>query len=223
MATRRSELSKQKKAETAFGDGEIDLSSILKYRGQGATTEEAKLLETEGILLSLHRPHQFITKLCKRKNCGNIFRTNFCGVAYCSDSCRVIAYRELGLRWAHRQEEYEHHMYSGDSGIMFRYEPPMTITPQALTDLEKACRAFLDDIDRLREEVHQRSLESLLETPESPALSLLADEYFDGVRQTEVPDQPDLEDSLVPTSLPDEPAPQESTDYFGGLFDDPRG
>src|SRR5690349_15351106 len=49
----------------------------------------------EAVLQLVHQPKTMMTKMCRQ--CHLNFSTNYVGVAYCSDSCRVAAAAAIGL------------------------------------------------------------------------------------------------------------------------------
>ena len=151
----------------------LDLSSVqeIRERSSGSQAREA-----ESVMRSLHKPHAYMMKKCKRHTCKQPFETNYCSSAYCSDACLAEDLREIGIAYdPYSKKRWESSMFASDSGVMWRYEPPEYISTQTLLELEVVFRAFLADLDRLRglavEEESERNrkiLESLGSDWDSP-------------------------------------------------------
>lgn len=155
MATKRqSKVSKavQLLAEMAKEQGaELDLASIEKLRDSPINTNGQSNREAESVLRSLHKPHAYMMKKCKRKDCGAVFQTNYCATAYCSDYCLAADLRELGIAYdPYEKRRWESSMYSGNSGIIYRYEPPEYISTETISMLEIYAKQLLDDLYRLK-------------------------------------------------------------------------
>ena len=79
-------------------------------------------MEAEAVLLSLEKPAVFTYKPCKR--CGEMFGTNYRGVGYCSDNCRVKHLQsQTGIVWNPSRATPEER-WGG--------EPPLVIPPSIL-------------------------------------------------------------------------------------------
>src|SRR5215203_5985047 len=109
MTTGKSAAFKLLEKLAAAEGGTVDLSVIEKLRqGSNYSTKEA-----ETVLRSLHKPHAYVKKRCKRQGCDNIFETNYCSVSYCSDQCIAADMRALGLDYdPYRMKRWESSMYN---------------------------------------------------------------------------------------------------------------
>lgn len=208
MATRRP--SKQAKAENALAKlaeemgGKLDISSLLKVREHTSVNQTGANREAESVLRSLHQPHLYTMKTCKRAGCGEVFQTNYCAVGYCSDACLVADFREIGIHYdPYRLKRYESSMYSSTSGMVYRYEPPEYIPSQTLDNLEQVFTAFLADITRLRghslEVEEQQNQENLAKSQRE------LDVFFDDSVETDA----SLDSPLVPQLLLQDPSTED--------------
>jgi hypothetical protein len=84
--------------------------------------DDEKILQAEGVILHLQKPTRFVTKKCKRKQCGELFATSYVSVAYCSNVCRGKDLEsQTGIHWNPHIDRYQN----------LQAEPPMVIGPQA--------------------------------------------------------------------------------------------
>lgn len=112
---------------------------------------EAVDRDVDGVLHSLHKPHNMGTKQCRY--CGEIFMTNFCFVSYCSHAHRVAALRTYGIEWDP--------MRHPNGEVWGRNEPPLTIRPETVSLMEHWARTFLADLDRVRQnQIPEQNLRS---------------------------------------------------------------
>ena len=107
----------------------------------GVTTQEIKVTKedarearankpqpfwaAEAVLKFLEKPACFMQKQCARKACGEWFGTNYRGVGYCTDNCRIRSLQEIGIAWDPGKREEER--WGG--------EPPLIVPPAALKKL----------------------------------------------------------------------------------------
>lgn len=116
--------------------------------------------EGETILRSLHRPHAFMMKKCKRKDCGALFQTNFCGTNYCSDACLAADMHDLGFNYdPYRLRRWESSMYNSVTGMKYTYEPPEILPEATLDVLAYWAEHFLADYHRLKGQAQERELQ----------------------------------------------------------------
>ena len=162
--------SKQSKAAevlaklAAAQGGTFDISSLAQFKSTVETTREA-----ESVLRSLHKPHAYILKKCKRTQCGQPFKTNYCSMAYCSDACLAADLRAVGINWdPFRMRRWESSMYASNSGVTYRYEEPEYISTQTLLELEEWAQRFLADLARLRKNAQVQEDQQSQEKHEDP-------------------------------------------------------
>ena len=197
--------SKQSKAAevlakiAAAQGGTFDISSLAQFKSTVETTREA-----ESVLKSLHKPHAYILKKCKRKQCAQPFKTNYCAMAYCSDACLAADLRALGINWdPYRMRRWESSMYASNSGVTYRYEEPEYISTQTLLELEEWAQKFLADLARLRKNAQVREDQQSQEKPLDPLpmteYRYEEVDYFEGLDLSTLP----LESQQVPEPLLD--------------------
>lgn len=124
----------------------IDLSAVKPMtKSETRDRLQARERDLDGVLMSLHNPHQMQAKNCKY--CGEVFMTDYCYVAYCSQEHRVAHLRQYGIIW-------------GSTGrnepIWGRYEPPVVVSPEMVEQMEKWARAIIADLDRLRSQMQDQ-------------------------------------------------------------------
>src|SRR5690606_14077554 len=75
-----------------------------------------------------------------------------------SDACIIADFKDMGIIYdPYKKKRWEHSMFSSESNLVYRYEPPEYIPSQTLNMLEEFARKFLADLDRLRE--HSKEIE----------------------------------------------------------------
>ncbi len=92
---------------------------------EARATKPAPFYEAEAVLFFLEKPARFMVKPCKREECKEPFGTNYRGVAYCSDKCRIKELKRQGILWNPSKQPEER--WGG--------EPPLIIPPEALKAL----------------------------------------------------------------------------------------
>lgn len=225
MAARKPSMSKAKAAEflqkmAASAGSSFDPSIFerIEMTAETSSTVDARgRPEAESVMRSLHKPHAYIMKKCKR--CNEPFQTNFCATSYCSDTCLAADMHDLGFTYdPYEKHRWESSMYSSTSGILYRYEPPEFIPSETLDILEFWARKFLDDLTRLREvadvretQQKQKSLEDALSVFDEPAPAPEPapepEQYEDAHDETEQPNLKsldtllDLLNDMTPTNL----------------------
>lgn len=224
MARKASSASKAMEvlAKLAAAQGGIlDTSSIDNFKSQIEHTREA-----ETVMRSLHKPHAYMIKKCKRTQCQQPFSTNYCSMSYCSDACLAADMRLLGINWdPYRMKRWESSMYASNSGIIYRYEDPETISTQTLLELKSWAEMFLKEFARLEETAqtstalqNEKSHPNHFQDWDSPFdLEVSETEYLEDTPL--IPESPEVPDPLVRydfltslSALPQEP--EENLDFF---------
>lgn len=188
--------------------GTLDLSSLEKIRS--SSVEHSR--EANSVMRSLHKPHSYIMKKCKRKQCQQPFQTNYCSMAYCSDSCLAADMRALGIDFdPYRQKRWESSMYGSNSGIRYRYEEPEYISTQTLAELELWATEFLQNLSRLREKSEIVESQQMLENLLGPTEDL---DLMENTSESEVVSLELFEDSQPVLVLPSESLETEDDDFL---------
>lgn len=116
--------------------------------------------DVDGLLHSLHKPHNMGPKQCRY--CGEVFLTNYCFVSYCSHAHRVAALRTYGIEWDPMRHEY--------GEVWGRHEPPLVVRPETVSLMEHWARTFLADLDRVRQnQIPEQNLRSQYRPLVTPA------------------------------------------------------
>lgn len=190
--------------------GQMDMSVLTKLaaRSESTVVQQGADREAESVMRSLHMPHAYMIKKCRRKSCGELFQTNYCSVGYCSSVCITADFKEIGINYdPYRMKPWETSMFSSSSGMIYRYEPPEYIPTEVLDDLEIYATKLLVDLARLREKaVEVESLQDQKKLEE--VLNSLHDENLDQV---------DPESLTSPVPL-DEQKHEEDYDSLTNLF-----
>src|SRR5690606_25158603 len=104
---------------------------------------EQKQRAINGVQMALNKPKSLIAKKCLY--CTKEFLTNYQFEGCCSVEHSIALYeRRYGLKWVMTKRMWG------------EYEPPVTIDPEALDQLEKWARHFLADLDTLRQNSEKR-------------------------------------------------------------------
>lgn len=116
-----------------------------------------KMLRAEGVLLFLQTAGRaLLTKKCARKECGQLFGTQYKNVAYCSDPCRSKEMEQRwGIIWDNSKDTYRDGLDA---------ERPLVVGPKAYDALIQMAERLLADRDSLlqiQEDPYQSS-ESLM-------------------------------------------------------------
>lgn len=180
-----------------------DPDKVEKAFDEAPMHSDEKMLQAEGVLLHLLKPARFISKKCKRKECGETFGTSYRAVAYCSDNCRAKDLEaQTGIRWNPHTDRYRN----------LDAERPLVIGPQAYQRLIEFARYILAENNIVvHEEINQNHL------PEQNVPTLVPAES-----------EPDELDELVHQStavlhtIPDI-SPQQSNGHVPQDQDDPFG
>lgn len=184
--------------ETKAKKAAAGLLDFLK--SQGVSTEEIEevphirpsdfkvLLEAEGILLSLHSDRRSMkVKLCK--GCEQPFATNYEYVAYCTNACRALELKKIGIVWNPVKTDEERW-----GSVDYPSQIPMVVGPEALSRLSlwiKNLEELQNQIETLEAERH-RQLRIQNETPlekearerRSQLAGILQDVYAPVIQQT---------------------------------------
>lgn len=161
MAKRLS--AKAKAAQILGGGATLDMSWLDTVKSAGR--EKTYTREVESVLRSLHKPHQYMMKKCK--NCGDVFETNYCYTAYCSDECLAVDLAKLGIVYdPYSKKRWESRMYTTEYediglGIKWEYEEPEYISTQTLDQLAEVFREWLKHYESLRRKSKQHEDEEL--------------------------------------------------------------
>lgn len=152
---------------------EIDTASVAK---ESLAQRPDPSYDAEAVLLFLEKPARFLFKPCKF--CEEMFGTNYRGVGYCSDNCRIRALQKLGISWDPGKAQEER--WGG--------EPPLIIPPAAIHKLLQLVSLQEDvvidnppheDIDHnhhLDKEVYQETIVSV-EQPQLKSSSVKSLEF----------------------------------------------
>lgn len=89
---------------------------------EARATKPSPLYDAEAVLLFLQKPARFMVKPCKREECQEPFGTNYRGVGYCSDNCRIKELKRFGIQWDPSKTPEER----------WQGEAPLLIPPEAL-------------------------------------------------------------------------------------------
>lgn len=112
---------------------------------------DGRMLQAEAVLAHLNKPSRFITKTCKRKECGERFSTNYQSVAYCSDNCRGKDLEaQTGIRWNPHVDRYRN----------LNAERPLIIGPEAHKVLVEFAHRILEGtgiVVQQTDQTHQQS------------------------------------------------------------------
>lgn len=188
-AQRQSEKASEGLKEFLLAMGQ-DPDAVDKAFDSMPVHSDEKLLQAEGVLLHLIKPTRFISKTCKRKECGEVFGTSYRAVAYCSDNCRAKDLEaQTGIRWNHHTDRYQN----------LGAERPLVIGPAAYKALVEFAEYILGQ-NQIQIE------ESILpeQSPQTPPQSL--EEQFatlmNGVSELE------NQSTDVVQTTPEEPLPQ---------------
>ena len=126
----------------------FDLDEVLpliepKKKGQSGTTLEqgsfpkksstSSWRTCEAVLQMVHQPKTMMTKMCNQ--CHLNFATNYVGVAYCSDSCRVAAAAAIGLVYDPKAKS-EEQRWGG--------EPPNVVSAETYATLVEFAKKILE-------------------------------------------------------------------------------
>lgn len=226
-------LTAEQIAEMAAGFGmtvEVEdiktLEENIPTRDEVSEAKGDRLREADGVLRSLHYPHQLKVKMCDW--CGEPFQTNYCSVGMCSANCRKRYLEErFGLKWS-----------PVGKATWGEYEPPLIISAEATSQLERWAREFLSNLDDVRarnpETLQNPTQEQMRnrEGPQNPTGSSTPglDDLFrkwgeapiSGPEDSQSSPQPlgplSEPDDLAPASPPGEPAlPDFDTEDFGSF------
>lgn len=198
------ETAKNRAAKLLGGDGQMDMSWISRVQEAAgvAAGEKPHTLELESVLQSLHHPHAFMMRKCKW--CGELFQTNYCYVAYCSDECIINGLAEIGIAydpWGRNRWDSHQFYLKNEHTTRWTYEPPQYISTQTLNKLEEWAHLFLADLDRLRSQAEIREAEELEKTLQDlqDSANQILEDSDDSLQETQ-------EDSPLPATQ------QENTD-----------
>ena len=193
----------------------LDLETIAEDNNiTGYGEKEARALkidEADAVLKSLHHPHSLMVKPCRR--CGEIFSTNYCSVGYCSVTCRKKGLsEEFGIEWNFSSEP-----------TFGKYEPPKTVSPEALKALYKWATHLVKDYDELVSLQEMKSQEHRRLQAEKAAQELAAEiesaEPLFAEPGPEPVSRPEPEEERPVQEAPSARIPeQESEDEFGFDF-----
>lgn len=113
-----------------------DPDKVEKVFDETPLHSDEKMLQAEGVLLHLLQPTRFISKTCKRPECGEVFGTSYRAVGYCSDNCRAKDLeRQTGIRWNPHIDRYRN----------LQGERPLVIGPEAYKALIEFAQYILTE------------------------------------------------------------------------------
>lgn len=133
-----------------------DPDKVEKAFDEAPMHSDEKMLQSEGVLLHLLKPTRFVSKKCKREECGEVFGTSYRAVAYCSDNCRAKDLEnQTGIRWNPHTDRYQN----------LQGERPLVVGPQAYQTLIEFAQWILRENNL---QIDQSHIQSVVESePES--------------------------------------------------------
>lgn len=142
-----------------------DPDAVEKAFDEAPLNVDERMLSKEGMLLHLAEPTRFISKTCKRKECGQVFGTNYKSVAYCSDNCRAKDLEsQTGVRWNPHTDRYQN----------LRAERPLVILPKDYAVLVEFAKHILDGkVQQTDHQIPQPTQEQVLPTPDETVVESL--------------------------------------------------
>jgi hypothetical protein len=186
-----------------------DPDAVNKAFDDAPMHNDENMLQAEGVLLHLLKPTRFMSKKCKRPECGETFGTSYRAVAYCSDNCRARHLEsQTGIRWNPHTDRYRN----------LDGERPLVIGPKAYAVLVEFAQHILAQngivVDPQKDQTQQVQIDQTLEPQPEPQSPELTGEYglFQLVSLPE-PAQHTSPDVLPQQSEPT--SPLDPTDPFG--------
>lgn len=112
-------MPKKKKNEAELLAALLGIEAPTRYIGPTESSEEISR-QAEAALAYASNASAFISKTCK--SCGQVFAHTRGAVAYCSDTCRAVGLKKLGIRWD----------WSKPPGDRWGKDEPLVVLPEAL-------------------------------------------------------------------------------------------